>query len=103
MPVMECLEKSSECFKKEGNVKGVASNLELMGDVILAQGDRVNSMYYYKKSDSIHERLKTDNVYLYRNYSSVVHRALDMYNANEMAASSALLHHALQEAQTTWI
>ncbi len=98
---LECLEKSSECFKKEGNAKGVASNLELMGDVILAQGDRVNSMYYYKKSDSIHERLQGDNVYLYQNYSSVVHRALDLYNANEKAASSALLHHALQEAQST--
>lgn len=100
---LECLEKSSECFKSEGNAKGVASNLELMGDVILAQGDKVNSMYYFKKSDSIYERLKTDNVFLYQNYSSVVHRALDLYNANEMAASSALLHHALEEAQSDWM
>ena len=98
---LECLEKSSECFRSEGNAKGVASNLELMGDVMLAQGDKVNSMYYYKKSDSIYERLQSNNVYLYQNYSSIIHRALDLYNANEMAASSALLHHALQEAQST--
>ena len=100
---LECLEKSSECFRSEGNAKGVASNLELMGDVMLAQGDKVNSMYYYKKSDSIYERLQSNNVYLYQNYSSIIHRALDLYNANEMAASSALLHHALQESQSTWM
>ena len=95
---LECLEKSSAHFNSEGYMKGVASNTELMGDVLLAQGDRLNSIYYYKKSDSIHERLKTDNIY--QNYSSIIHRALDMYNANEKAASSALLHHALHDAQS---
>lgn len=95
---LECLEKSSEHFKAEGYMKGVASNIELMGDVMLAQGDRLNSIGYYKKSDSIHERLKTDNIY--QNYSSIIHRALDMFNSNEKAASLALLHHALQEAQS---
>lgn len=100
---LECLEKSIECFKSEGYEKGVASSLELMGDVLLAQGDKMNSIYYYKKSDSIYARLKPDNVYVYQNYSSVIHRALDLYNANEMAASSALLHHALEKAQSQWM
>ena len=98
---LECLNRSSECFKKEGNSKGVASNLELMGDIMLAQGDKVQSMYYYKKSDSIHERLKTDDIY--QNFSSIIHRALDLYNANERTASLALLHHALQETQNSWL
>ena len=98
---MECLDRSSECFKREGNPKGVASNFELMGDVILAQGDKVKSMYYYKKADSIHALLKTDNIY--QNFSSVIHRSLDLYNDNEKMASLALLHHALQETQSSWL
>ena len=98
---LECLEKSSKYFKSDGNMKGVASNIELMGDVMLAQGDKVNSMYYYKKADSIHERLNTSNIY--QNYSSVIHRALDLYNAGQFEASSALLYHTLSKAQNTWL
>ena len=98
---LECLENSSVYFKSEGNMKGVASNIELMGDVMLAQGDRVNSLYYFKKADSIFERLNTSSIY--QNYSSVVHRALDLYNANEFEASSALLHHTLRETQNSWL
>ena len=94
---LECLEKSSEHFKAEGYMKGVASNTELMGDVMLAQGDKVNSLYYYKKADSIYERMKTESIY--QNYSSVIHRALDLFNANEKGACLALLYHALQETE----
>ena len=98
---LECLENSSKYFKSEGNMKGVASNIELMGDVMLAQGDKVNSLYYYKKADSIYERLNPS--YIYQNYSSVIHRALDLYNANQFEASSALLHQFLSETENTWL
>lgn len=98
---LECLEKSSNCFKTMGDAKGMASNYELMGDVLLAQGDKVKSMAYYKRSDSIQEHLKTDHIY--QTYSSVIHRALDMFNANEKAACLALLHHLLQETQSPWL
>ncbi len=98
---LECLENSSEYFKSEGNMKGVASNIELMGDVMLAQGDKVNSLYYYKKADSIYERLNPS--YIYQNYSSVIHRALDLYNAKQFEASSALLHQSLRETENTWL
>ncbi len=91
---LECLEKSSECYKAENNLLGVATNFELMGDVMLAQGDKVESMGYYKRSDSIHERLNTDNIY--QHFSSLIHRALDLYNAGEKHASYDLLHHALE-------
>ena len=33
---LNCLEKSRECFKSEGNAKGLATNYEMTGDVILA-------------------------------------------------------------------
>lgn len=98
---LECLENSSKYFKSEGNMKGVASNIELMGDVMLAQGDKVNSLYYYKKADSIYERLNPS--YIFQNYSSVIHRALDLYNANQFEASSALLHQFLSETENTWL
>ena len=98
---LECLEKSSECFNSEGNPQGIATNYELMGDIILAQGDKVQSMVYYEKSDSILDCLKTDNIY--QNFSSVIHRSLDLYNADEKMASLALLHHALQETQDSWM
>ena len=94
---LECLERSSVCFMREGFTKGVASNFELMGDVLLAQGDRVNSLVYYQKSDSIHSLLKTDNVY--QNFSSVIHRALDLYNVDEKDAALALLRHALAQSE----
>lgn len=98
---LECLEKSSECFKGENNAEGIATNLELMGDVLLAQGDRVSSLEYYKKADSIYGRLNTGAIY--ENYSSIIHRALDLYNLNEKAACLALLHHALQETANPWL
>jgi predicted negative regulator of RcsB-dependent stress response len=94
---LECLERSSECFMKNGSSKGMASNLELMGDVMLAQGDRVQSLVYYQKSDSIHVRLKSEDVC--QNFSSVFHRALDLYNANEKEAALALLRHALADSE----
>lgn len=94
---LECLERSSKCFVQEGFSKGVASNFELMGDVLLAQGDRVQSLVYYQKSDSIHARLQTDNIY--QNFSSVIHRALDLYNVDEKEAALALLRHALVQSE----
>lgn len=98
---LECLEKSNACFRREDNLLGVASNLELMGNVMLAQGDKVKSLVYYKKSDSIHERLNTDDIY--QHFSSLIHRALDLYNVGEKRASYDLLHHALEMTKSGWL
>ena len=94
---MECLEKSIQCFDKENNQQGIAANFELMGDIKLAQDDRFGAMAYYKRSDSIHERLKTND--LHQHYSSLIHRSIDLYNAGEPKASYNLLHHALELAE----
>ena len=98
---LECLEKSNECFLKEDNLLGVASNLELMGDVMLAQGDKVESLVYYKRSDSIHERHNTDNIY--QHFSILIHRALDLYNMGEKDACYDLLHHTLEMTESDWL
>ena len=91
---LECLENSNVCFEKEDNLLGVADNYELMGDVMLAKGDRSEASMYYKKSDDIYERLGTNNIY--RHFSNLYHHALDLYNSGESHASSDLLHHALE-------
>lgn len=90
---LECLEKSSECYELERFDLGVASNFELMGDVMLAQGDRSGAMDYYKSSDSIHELLQTDNIY--QHFSSLIHKAIDLYNDGEKEMTLDLLRHAL--------
>lgn len=95
---LECLDRSSECFERENFPKGIADNFELMGDVMLAQGDRIQSLVYYQKSDSIHARQKTAKVC--DNHSSIFHRVLDLYNAEEKAAAKALLYHALEESKS---
>ena len=90
---LECLEKSSDCYELEGFDLGVASNYELMGDVMLAQGDREGSMEYYKSSDSIHALLHTDDIY--QHFSSLIHQAIDLYNTGEKEMTLELLQHAL--------
>ena len=90
---LECLEKSSDFYELEGFDLGVASNYELMGDVMLAQGDREGSMEYYKSSDSIHELLQTNNIY--QHFSSLIHKAIDLYNDGEKEMTLELLQHAL--------
>lgn len=90
---LECLEKSCDCYELEGFDLGVASNYELMGDVMLAQGDREGSMEYYKSSDSIHALLHTDDIY--QHFSSLIHQAIDLYNTGEKEMTLELLQHAL--------
>ena len=91
---LECLEHSNACFEIEDNLKGKASNYELMGDVMLAQDDRLGASMYYKKSDDIYERLGTNDSY--RHFCNLYHHALDLYIKGEIQASSDLLHHALE-------
>lgn len=98
---LECLEKSNGSFLMENNHLGVANNYELMGDVFLAQGDKINSLYYYRKSDSIHEKTLKDQGS--QHFSSLYHKALDMYNVEEKHAAYDLLSHALEEADNSWL
>ena len=93
---LECLNLSNECFEKEGNLEGVAANFELMGDVMLAQGDRYASLDYYEKSDSIYETLGVDNGF--QQYSKVLHGALKLANENKMAECNEMLIGVLRES-----
>ena len=88
---LECLEKSSECFAREDNAKGVAANLELMGDVMLAQGDKMGA---YEIA------VKRRIVNIYQHFCSLIHRALDLYNSGEKKASADMLLHALSISES---
>lgn len=98
---LECLEKSSESFLAEDHLYGVAKNYELMGDVMLAQGDKRTSLVFYKKADSIHEKIQIDDAY--QHFTTVFHRALDLYNLEEKQAAYDLLSHALEASDNNWM
>ncbi len=94
---LECLGLSNECFELEGCPEGIASNFELMGDVMLAQGDRYASLDYYNKSDSIYELLGNHNRYL--QYSRIFHDALKLYNEGKKAECNNVLNSSLQQSK----
>lgn len=97
----EVLEKSNKSFELEHNSLGIADNLELMGDIMLAQGDRLNALKYYRASDSIHEILHTDNVY--QNYSTLIHKAINLYNEKQNDSVYRMLHHALDLSEDDYL
>ena len=93
----ECLHLSNECFEKEGSLEGIASNFELMGDVMLAQGDRRVANDYYKKSDSIYESAGADN--LFHHHNMLFHNALSFFLEDKKDECHDLLDRALQNSE----
>ena len=100
-PAMECLELSSECFEKEGVQEGIASNYDLMGDIMLAQENRNMAVVYYKESDSIYKQLQRDN--LYRGFNYELHRGITLSSEGRKDEAIKVLSHALEKAQSPWM
>lgn len=99
---LECLNLSNECFERVGSLQGIASNFELMGDVMLAQGDRYVSLDYYNKSDSIYEVLGVNSVF--QHYRKVFHVALNLANDNKKKECNEMLIGALRESDDgSWL
>lgn len=92
---LECLNMSNEYFGNAGNREGIASNYALMGDVMLAQGDRFVSLEYYQKSDSLYHALDGDSGF--NRHNMLYHQALSLYNNSRMMESNRLLNQALRE------
>ena len=90
---LDALESSNECFLKENNRHGIAGNLEMMGNVMLAQSNHMEAIDYYKKSDSIHSQLHTDNAY--QQFSTLMHDCYDLYYGGEKDSAYMLLHSVL--------
>ena len=98
---LECLTMSNECFELEDCREGLASNYELMGDVMLAQGDRYASIDYYEKSDSIYQLLGIHSRHLF--YSKTLHDGLKLYNEGKTEECNALLNSSLQQSKENCI
>lgn len=89
---MECLKRSNECFGKEANLMGIASNYGHLGDVMLALEKRSEAVRYYRESDSIYRLLHADNSYQF------IHQSITLSSAGQKEAAKALL---LKNLETT--
>lgn len=93
---LECIRYSNECFEKEGSALGLASNYALMGDVMLAQGDKQASLVNYNKSDSIYEVLGTEDGF--HHYGKLFHDALRRSIDGDIEGGVRILNDALLES-----
>lgn len=98
---LECLDRSNECFEKEGNRLGMASNFGLMGDVMLAQENRQDAARYYKEADSIYSMLQTDNVY--HKFTGMLHRVIMLSNSGDKESAKAILLQSLSDSTHSWM
>ncbi|MBP5643309.1 MAG: hypothetical protein J6X10_03640 [Bacteroidales bacterium] len=98
---IECLERSNECFEIEQHLEGIASNYGLMGDIMLAQDDRMASVKYYKESDSIYRMINKENDYL--NFNGVLHHAITLSSSGDKEGAKGLLLQALENSRWPWM
>lgn len=98
---LEMLEKANESYSAEGNVLGTADNLEMMGDIMIAQGNLSAAMRYYKSSDSIHETLHSDGIC--QNYCNLIHRSIELFNNGMNDSVYSMLHCALDYTDNAYI
>ena len=94
---LECLNLSNACFEKEDCHEGLASNYALMGDVMLAQGDRLVSLNYYEMSDSIYRTLGSGD--RFHRHNQLFHQALSLSNQNRKEECKNVLNQALLETE----
>ena len=93
---IECLERSSECFEKEHHLEGIASNFDLMGDIQLAQENRMGAARYYKDADSIYRILNRDDDFL--KFNAMLHRGITLSSMGDKEGAKAVLHEALENS-----
>lgn len=98
---LECLDNSNTSFAKEGWLEGIASNYDLMGDVMLAQEDREGAVKFYRWSDSINNILAVDN--LYKNFNRLIHKGIALSTAGDKEAAKTTLLTALSDTLPAWM
>ena len=98
---LECLDNSNTSFAKEGWLEGIASNYDLMGDVMLAQDDREGAVKFYRWSDSINNILGADN--LYENFNRLIHKGIALSAAGDKEAAKTTLLTALNDTLPVWM
>ncbi|MBR1514770.1 MAG: hypothetical protein IJ622_10830 [Bacteroidales bacterium] len=98
---VECLEQSNACFAEEDHQLGIASNFDLMGDVMLAQEIRDSAVYYYQRADSVYSILQIENPYM--NFTSMLHQALRFSSSGDKETAKHLLLHSLNDSIRPWM
>ena len=98
---IECLERSNACFAEEGLLEGIASNYDLMGDVMLAQEDRVGAVGCYKEADSIYRLIKKDNDFL--KFNGMLHHGITLSSMGDKEGARILLLQALENSNRPWM
>lgn len=98
---LECLDKSNISFGKEGWLEGIASNFDLMGDVMLAQENRLGAVKYYHQSDSINDLLGVDNQY--QNFIRLIHKGVALSTVGDKEAAKTTLLTALSDTLPAWM
>lgn len=97
----DALDLSTRSYEKAHNLKAVAQNYELKGDVMLAQGGFLKANDYYHQADSIFDLLP--DVDVYHRYSSLIHRSLHLFGLGEFELAYSLLNQGLQNAERGWM
>lgn len=97
---IECLERSSECFEKAAYREGIASNFDLMGDILLAQENRLGAVKYYKEADSIYRLLNRDNEFL--KFNAMLHQSITLSSMGNKEGAKALQLEALENTDSPW-
>lgn len=97
----DALEMSNECFKYENDLEGMASNFSLMGDMELAQEDRVGAVDYYKKADSLYDLLHQDDILF--DFMAMSHQSLMKTVQGERGQAKELLRKGLQAIEVPWM
>ena len=98
---LEVLERANESFKIENNSVGIADNMEMMGDIMLAQSDRPTALRFYKASDSIRGPLNDNNIY--QHYSTLIHKSISLFDKGENDSVYQMLHHALNRTDNAYL
>ena len=97
---IECLEQSNACFECEGNMEGIASNYDLMGDVMLAVEDRAMAVRYYDISDSVFAL--SDNKGFLSDFTFNLHQAIKISTSGNKQEAKALLQNVLDNSNQPW-
>ena len=97
---IECIERSNECFEKVAYWEGVASNYDMMGDIYLAQENRMTAVKYYREADSIYHFLNMDNEFL--KFNSVLHQSITLASMGDSEGAKALQLNALENTDSSW-
>lgn len=87
---IDALQEANKNYEAENNLTGIAANLELMGDIMIAQSNRPEARRYYTASDSIHECLHDEDIYT--NFSMLIHHAIQLFDEGKRDEA----YHALQ-------